>query len=57
MTRGPTGKQKDPVTAALAAAVGAPSVATAAKGELLLEVASEGIAGVLQDPELWQNVK
>ena len=37
--------------------IGSPSVATAAKGELLLEVASEGIAGVLQDPELWQNVK
>ncbi|MDA0287799.1 MAG: creatininase family protein [Proteobacteria bacterium] len=36
--------------------IGSPSVATAAKGELLLEVASEGIAGVLQDPELWQNI-
>ena len=33
--------------------IGSPSVATAAKGELLLEVASEGIAGVLQDPKLW----
>ena len=37
--------------------IGSPSVATAAKGELLLEVASEGIAGVLQDPELWQTTK
>ena len=36
--------------------IGSPSVATATKGELLLEVASEGIAGVLQDPELWQNI-
>ena len=35
--------------------IGSPSVATSAKGELLLEVASEGIAGVLQDPELWQT--
>ncbi len=33
--------------------IGSPSVATAAKGELLLEVASEGIAGVLQNPTLW----
>ena len=33
--------------------IGSPSVATAAKGELLLEVASEGIAGVLQNPALW----
>jgi len=33
--------------------IGSPSVATAAKGELLLEVASDGIAGVLQNPTLW----
>jgi creatinine amidohydrolase len=33
--------------------IGSPSAATAAKGELLLEVAAEGIAGVLQNPELW----
>lgn len=33
--------------------IGSPSVATAAKGELLLEVASKGIAGVLQNPTLW----
>lgn len=33
--------------------IGSPSVATAAKGELLLEVASEGIAGVLENPTLW----
>ena len=33
--------------------IGNPSVATVAKGELLLEVAAEGIAGVLQNPELW----
>ena len=33
--------------------IGSPSVATAAKGELLLEVAAEGIAGVLQNPALW----
>ncbi len=33
--------------------IGSPSVATEAKGELLLEVAADGIAGVLQNPELW----
>ncbi|MDG2199119.1 MAG: creatininase family protein [SAR324 cluster bacterium] len=33
--------------------IGSPSVATAAKGELLLEVAAEGIAGVLQNTALW----
>ena len=33
--------------------IGNPSVATVAKGKLLLEVAAEGIAGILQNPELW----
>lgn len=33
--------------------IGSPSVATAAKGELLLEVAADGIAGILQNPALW----
>ena len=33
--------------------IGSPSVANAAKGKLLLEVAAEGIAGLLQNPELW----